>query len=69
MIGSFIAQYGMVVLAVLAVAERDVWPMLLNGNIERVIREEERDLDAFEAKILLARMAQEPQPEPTPEPC
>lgn len=60
MIGSFIAQYGMVVLAVLAVAERDVWPMLLNGNIERVIREEERDLDAFEAKILLARMESVP---------
>lgn len=53
----FIAQYMFVVLAVLAVALRDLWPWMGNGNIERVIRQEQRDLDAFGAKIVLARMS------------
>lgn len=53
----FIVQYGMVVLGVLAVALRDLWPMMGNGNIERVIREERESIDAFGAKILLARMS------------
>lgn len=56
-LADFIVQYGMVVLGVLAVAHRDIWPMLCDGNIEPVIREEQRSLDAFGAKILLARMS------------
>lgn len=52
----FIAQYAFVLLAVLAIAFRDAWPLLCNGNVEPVIRENERALDAFEAKIVLARM-------------
>lgn len=53
----FIAQYLLVVIGVLAVSYRDAWHMLGNGNIEPVIRQEERSLAAFEAKILLARMS------------
>ena len=53
----FIAQYALVVLAVLTVVHRDIWPWMGNGNIERVIRQEQRDLDAFSAKIILARMS------------
>lgn len=52
----FIAQYALVLLGVLAIAHRDVWPLLCNGNVEPTIRAEERALDAFEAKIVLARM-------------
>ena len=53
----FIAQYSFVILGVLAVAHRDAWPLLFNGNVEPVIRREERSADAFEAKIVLARMS------------
>jgi len=53
----FIAQYALVILAVLTVAHRDLWPWMGDGNIERVIRQEQRDLDAFSAKIILARMS------------
>lgn len=52
----FIAQYGFVILGVLAVAYRDAWPMLFDGNVEREIRREQRAIDSFEAKIVLAKM-------------
>lgn len=42
--------------ALLAMAPRDIWPMMANGNIEPVIRAYERDTDAFEAKIWLGKM-------------
>lgn len=57
-VADFIAQYAFVVLGVLAVAFRDTWPMLGNGNVEPVIRQEARSLDAFEAKIILSRIGQ-----------
>ena len=55
-VADFIGQYALVLLGVLVAAHRDVWPLLFNGNVERVIRAEEREQDAFEAKIVLARM-------------
>lgn len=42
--------------ALLLMLPRDIWPMMSDGNVERVIRAYERDTDAFEAKIWLERM-------------
>lgn len=56
-VADFIGQYAFVLLGVLAVAHRDTWPLLFNGNVEPVIRAEERSQAAFEAKIVLAQMS------------
>ena len=52
----FIAQYALVVLGVLAVAHRDCWKLAIDNGVEKAIRQQERDDDAFEAKLWLARM-------------
>ena len=52
----FIAQYALVVLGVLAVAHRDCWKLVIDNGVEKAIRQQERDDDAFEAKLWLARM-------------
>lgn len=52
----FIAQYALVVLGVLAVAHRDCWKLAIDNGVEKAIKQQERDDDAFEAKIILARM-------------
>lgn len=53
----FIAQYALVVLGALAVAHRDCFVLATDNGVEKAIRQQERDDDAFEAKIWMARMA------------
>lgn len=55
-VADFIAQYTMVVAFVLAVAHRDCWKLAVDNGVEKAIREQEREDDAFEAKLWLARM-------------
>ncbi len=53
---TFIAQYAMVVLAVLVVADRKNLHLYVDNGVEKAIRKEEQDLDSMEARILLSRM-------------
>lgn len=57
-LASALAQFAVLMVLVLAVKYRKV---LINdcsdGNVERLEREERQELDAFAAKILLARMS------------
>lgn len=52
----FITQYALVVLGVMAVAHRDCWELATDNGVEKAIRQQEREDDAFEAKLWLARM-------------
>lgn len=55
-VADFIAQYALVVLGVLAVAHRDCWKLAVDNGVEKTIKQQEREDDAFEAKLWLARM-------------
>ncbi len=52
----FFAQYTIAVFFVICAAHRHLLPMLCDGNVEWIVKEQEREDDAFEAKIWLARM-------------
>jgi len=52
----FTAQYALIWLFVLAVAHRDCWKLATDNGVEKAIRQQEREDDAFEAKLWLARM-------------